>query len=113
MKSNIIPYTTSQLRWHLTNNLWGLTDYTIDNIIKTINMVKRGKWTLDYDPMIGCTIAEMLDDLKIEYKCQISPNDQSYFTRDLGAIMLYHPVTTPFEQLADTNGLLKNWRRLQ
>lgn len=67
MKSNIIPYTPDALRWHLSNNVIGLTDYTIDNIIKTCNDVNKGKRQITDDIMIGCPIYEMLDDLKIDY----------------------------------------------
>lgn len=66
-KQQPIPYTNEALSWHLHNNVMGLTDYTIENIIATCNKVNDGTWTLDTDPMIGCTIAEMLDDLKIDY----------------------------------------------
>lgn len=63
----IIPYTREALQWHLTNNVLGLTDYTISNICDTCEKVNAGKLSLEDDPMIGCSIAEMLDDLKIEY----------------------------------------------
>lgn len=63
----LIPYTPDALRWHLSNNVIGLTDYTIDNIIKTCNDVNKGKRQITDDIMIGCPIYEMLDDLKIDY----------------------------------------------
>jgi len=73
-KEKIIPYTAAKLRWHLQNNVMGLTDYTIDNIIATCQKVNDRKLTLSDDPNIGCTVAEMLDDLRIEYRF-IEEND--------------------------------------
>lgn len=62
-----IPYTVKALTWHLKNNVNGLTDYTISNIVSTCKKVNAGKLLLTDNPNIGCTIAEMLDDLKIDY----------------------------------------------
>jgi hypothetical protein len=66
-KTQIVDYTRTQLEWHLRNNVFGLTDYTIENIIKTIDKVNSGKLKVTEDPMIGITVAEMLEDLRIEY----------------------------------------------
>ena len=64
----IIPYTSAGIRWHLTNNVFGLTDYTIDNIVLMCEKVNRGEVDIHSDHLnIGCTPAEMLADLQIEY----------------------------------------------
>lgn len=63
----IIPYTPTALTWHLKNNVRGLTDYTISNIIKLCSEINKGKKKLTDDMMIGCSIGEMLDDLRIDY----------------------------------------------
>lgn len=67
-KKQIIPYTEEALRWHLYNNVFGLTDYTIDNIIEMCNKVNSRKVGLHSDHLnIGVTPAEMLEDLRIDF----------------------------------------------
>lgn len=67
MKTPIVNYTDHALRYHLINNVFGLTAHTIDGIVKTINDVNAGKVKLSDDLADTCTVSEMLDDLKIDY----------------------------------------------
>lgn len=68
MKSKIIPYTQTALRRHLHNNVSGLTDHTIDNILDICEKVNKGKLSiLDKYMPGGIPIAEMLADLQIDY----------------------------------------------
>lgn len=65
----IIPYNETQLRWHLTNNVMGLSPDTINKIIQDCNDVNEGlkELTSEIGPNTGVSIADMLDDLKIDY----------------------------------------------
>jgi len=65
----IIPYTSQQLYWHLNNNVWGMNRETVDKIVEQCNLVNMGEMLLtdEIAPGSGVTVAEMLDDLKIEY----------------------------------------------
>lgn len=66
-QQQIIPFSREAIQWHLQSNVIGLTDYTIQNILNRCDQLNDGTITLDQDIMTGCTMAEMLDDLKIEY----------------------------------------------
>lgn len=65
----IIPYTSQQLDWHLQNNVFGINRETIDKIVEQCNLVNMGemKLTDEIAPGSGVSVAEMLEDLKIEF----------------------------------------------
>jgi len=61
-------YSEESLRWHLNNNVIpSLNDKAIDGIIDTYQRYKKGELKLT-DPITkgtDCTVAEMLEDLKL------------------------------------------------
>ena len=65
----IVSYPTNSLLWHLYNNC-GLKEKAVNGIIKTINQLNAGKLTLSSRivPSSDCTVAEMLEDLHIDYE---------------------------------------------
>lgn len=65
----IIPYTSEQLTWHLANNVFNLNEETVDKIVAQCNLVNMGEMSLtdEIAPGANVTVAEMLNDLKIEY----------------------------------------------
>ncbi len=65
----IIPYNSEQLRWHLTNNAFGLSDKTANKIIKQCELVNSGTLSIHdkIAPKSNVTIGDMLDDLQIDY----------------------------------------------
>ena len=64
-----IPFTSRELWWHLQHNVIGLTPKTIDKIVEQCNLVNMGELSLDDEiaPGSNTTVAEMLEDLKIEF----------------------------------------------
>lgn len=63
----IINYTPEALRWHLTNNVIGLTHKTVESIIDACNRVNNGELGIDDDISEGVTVSEMLADLQIDH----------------------------------------------
>jgi hypothetical protein len=68
--SNIIPYNSEQLRYHLANNVQPYLNHTaIEAIVKICGKVNAGEMSLDDQiaPNMNepCTVAEMIEDLKI------------------------------------------------
>lgn len=65
----VIPYTSQQLLWHLGNNVFRLNRETQEKIVEQCQLVNMGimRLTDEIAPQAGITIAEMLEDLNIEY----------------------------------------------
>lgn len=65
----IIPYSSDALTWHLSANTFGMQPSTIERIVNTCEAVNRGEKSLEDEltPDAGITVAEMLDDLQIDY----------------------------------------------
>lgn len=64
----IIPYERHAIEWHLSANC-GYDHYGIKGICDLIDQVNEGSKELSDEiaPNTGVSIAEMLDDLKIDY----------------------------------------------
>jgi hypothetical protein len=66
----IIPYTSSQLEWHLRNNVFpSVNESAIERIAEQCNLVNMGMVDLSDEvvPGSGVSVADMLEDLKIDY----------------------------------------------
>lgn len=74
----IIPYTSAQLQYHLQNNAMPrLNSTTIDKIVEQCNLVNMGHMELEDEiaPGSGVTVAQMLEDLQIDFNVIIEPDD--------------------------------------
>lgn len=64
----IIPYTREALEWHLRSNVFGLLDITIAKVLDICDQVNNGEMELlDTIGKSNTTIAELLDDMHIDY----------------------------------------------
>lgn len=66
----IIPYTSAQLENHLRYNvLPSINEPTIEKIIEQCNLVNMGAMNLgdEIAPGANVTVAEMLEDLRIDF----------------------------------------------